>query len=302
MDFDRYRITGGKFSLKNHDTSDSGNYKDKGEAAKDLAKNTDKMIELQDRLFAQNTDSIVIILQAMDAAGKDGVIKHVMSGVNPQGCHVTSFRQPSSTELDHDYLWRFNRELPERGMMGIFNRSYYEDVVVVRVHDLVKYSQLPLRLQTPDIFKTRYRQIRDYEKYLFENGINPIKIFLNVSKEEQRERLLSRTEEPDKNWKFSYGDVEERKYWDEYMKAFNDAIEATSTEYAPWYIVPADKKWFSRLLVSEIIVNHLEKLNPQYPVISDAKIEELEKGRVILLEDNKESKPEKQKKKGQKKM
>lgn len=287
LDIKKYKVTNKDFNLNCHNTNDSGFYKDKDDALLDLEGNIKKLTVLQDKLYAQNTDSIVIIIQAMDAAGKDGIIKHVMSGVNPQGTHVTSFKQPSSIELDHDYLWRFNNALPERGQIGIFNRSYYEDVLVVRVHDLIKFSQLPEKIKSGNIWKDRFRQIKDYERYLLENGITPIKIFLNVSKEVQKERLLARIDEPDKNWKFNIGDVEERKYWNDYMHAFQDAIKETSTENIPWYVVPADKKWFSRLLVSEIIIEALEKINPQYPSISEGLKDELEKGRLLLLNENK---------------
>lgn len=278
-----YKVTDEKFKLKEYRTDDIGDYKNKEDAASDLQANILRLSELQEKLYAQNTDSLVIIIQAMDAAGKDGLIKHVMTGVNPQGCHVTNFKQPSSTELDHDYLWRINKALPERGMIGIFNRSYYEDVLVVRVHDLIKNSQIPERVKKSDIWKDRFRQMKDYERYLVENGIKPIKIFLNVSKDEQKQRFLDRINEADKNWKFNLSDVEERKYWDEYMEAFEDAIKNTATKDAPWYVVPADKKWFARLLVSQIIIENLEEIDPKYPKVEGKLKEDLERGKEILL-------------------
>jgi PPK2 family polyphosphate:nucleotide phosphotransferase len=251
-----------------------------------LEKNVDRMQELQSKLYAQDKYSLLIIFQAMDAAGKDGTIKHVMSGLNPQGTQVFSFKQPSKEELDHGYLWRINKALPERGRIGIFNRSHYEEVLVVRVHDLVKYQKIPDKFNNKKIWKQRYRQINDFEKYLYENGIIIIKFFLHVSKEEQKERFLKRIEDPTKNWKFSMGDIEERKYWDDYQKAYQEAISATSKKNAPWYVIPADKKWFMRLAVSEILVKEMKKLKPEFPKLNKEQLNDLDEARKILLNDS----------------
>jgi len=249
----------------------------KKEAQKVLRENVKKMSLLQDKLYAHNKYGILIIFQAMDAAGKDSSIKHVMSGVNPQGTQVFSFKQPSSEELDHDYLWRTSKSLPERGRIGIFNRSYYEEVLVVKVHDLIQKQQLPDEMKYSDIWKKRYHQIRDFERYLAENGIIPIKFFLHLSRDEQKNRFLRRLERPSKNWKFSAGDLKERKHWDEYQKAYEQAISATSTAYAPWYIVPADTKWFTRLVISSVIIKTLKSLNMDYPTLDKEQLESLEK-------------------------
>jgi len=219
----------------------------------------------------------------MDAAGKDSTIKHVMSGLNPQGCQVSSFKQPSSEELDHDYLWRCLKCLPERGRIGIFNRSYYEEVLVVKVHDLVKTAKLPEEFKTDGIWEARYRQIRDYERYLFENGTRIVKFFLHVSKKEQKERFLARIEEPGKRWKFSASDLKERAFWGEYRKAYEEAIEETSRKSTPWYVIPADKKWFARLAVSEVIVETLKDMKLEYPKVSKEQEKALMECRKQLL-------------------
>lgn len=256
---------------------------DKKQTVKKLMpENIIRMARLQEKLYAQNRHSLLIVLQAMDAAGKDGVIRHVMTGLNPQGTHVVSFKAPSGEEQDHDYLWRVNKELPRRGEIGIFNRSHYEDVLVARVHDLVAQSQLPRELVTGEIWAQRYRQIRHFEQYLWENGTVVLKIFLHISKDEQRERLLDRIREPDKNWKFNAGDIEERRYWNEYMKAYEQMLENTSTPYAPWYVVPADSKWFARYLVSEIVLDALKRIDPQVPELSKPEMEILEECRSLL--------------------
>lgn len=275
---------GAKLNLKKHKTDFTGDYKDKKAAEADLQKNIEKLAALQDILYADNKHALLIIFQAMDAAGKDGAIKHVMSGLNPQGCQVFSFKQPSSEELDHDYLWRCAKNAPERGRLGIFNRSYYEEVLVVRVHKTILQSQLlPDAVENDkDIWKKRFGQIKNYEDYLAENGIHVIKFFLNVSKKEQKKRFLARIDEPEKNWKFSAGDAKERAFWDDYMKCYEEAISATSTKNSPWYIVPADKKWFTRTAVSEIIVKKLESLDLKYPTISEAQRAELLKAKEIL--------------------
>lgn len=287
MNIEQFTVKKGRdFRLKDHDTSSKGGYSSKEDALADMEKNLTKLKELQDKLWAQNQYAVLIIVQAMDAAGKDGLIKHVMSGVNPQGCHVVSFKQPSSGELDHDYLWRCVKQLPQRGQIGIFNRSYYEDVLVVRVHNLVKGSQIPPSRINGDLWDQRFEQIRNFEKYLFENGIIPIKFFLNVSKEEQKERFLARIDDPAKNWKFSLSDVTERAYWDDYMHAFEDAIQNTSTELAPWHVLPADRKWMTRITASEIIVKTLEGLKLAYPSLPADKLDKLQEARLRLVNED----------------
>jgi len=276
---------GGKFSLTKFSTKDTSGIKSKDDAKKLLDKNIEKMIELQDKLYASDKYSLLLIFQAMDAAGKDSTIKHVMSGLNPQGTQVYSFKQPSKEELDHGFLWRIQKAVPERGRIGIFNRSHYEEVLVVKVHDLLKYQQLPSELIDEKIWERRYEQINDFEKYLAENGTVVLKFFLNVSKDEQKERFLARIDDKTKNWKFSAADVEERKYWDQYQKAYEEAIASTSKKNAPWYIIPADKKWFARLLVSEIIVETLKNLDLQYPKLSDEQVAELQKCKERLMNE-----------------
>lgn len=278
---------GKKLDLRDHPTDATGNYKSKDEAVRDLEKNVKRLSELQDTLYAQNVHALLIIIQAMDAAGKDSVIKHVMSGINPQGCQVFSFKQPSQEELDHDFLWRCAIRTPERGRIGIFNRSHYEEVLIVRVHpQILAAQQLPDEIKNDkNIWKDRYKQIRNFEESLGDNGIHTIKFFLHVSKETQKKRFLDRIEQPDKNWKFSAGDAKERALWDDYMHAYTEAIEATSTNKAPWYIIPADKKWFTRLAVSEIIVEKLESLDMKYPeVTEDQKAQLLEAKKILESE------------------
>lgn len=283
MNLDKFRVTAGdKFKLSNHKTDDSDGMKKEDVTKEVLEENIEKMFVLQEKLYAENKQGLLIVIQAMDAAGKDGIIKHVFTGLNPQGTQVTSFKQPSSEELDHDYLWRINKALPRRGEIGIFNRSHYEEVIVTRVHDLVTKQQLPDDLITKRIWDQRYKQINNFEEHLFENGFMTIKFFLHLSNEEQRGRLLDRINEPDKNWKFSASDIEERKYWDQYQKAYQQMIENTSTKHAPWFIVPADRKWFSRYLVSEAIVDVLEKMDPKYPTLSAEATANLNECRVLL--------------------
>ena len=289
MEIEKFLVPEGKkINLKNYKTDFTGSYTDKKEAIVDLEKNVERLAELQDVLYAQNNHALLIIFQAMDAAGKDGAIKHVMSGLNPQGCEVTSFKQPSAEELDHDFLWRSMKRLPERGRIGIFNRSYYEDVLVVRVHpEILQFQQLPEKIKNDrNIWKKRFEQIRNFETYLTQNGVHVLKFFLNVSKEEQRQRFLARIETPEKNWKFSAGDAKERGFWDDYMRAFEDALQHTSTKNAPWYIVPADKKWFTRVAVSEIIIKKMESLDLQYPTISEAQRQNLLEAKKILENEN----------------
>ena len=287
MNIKNYCCDGKKsFSPEHFDPADTAEFASKSAAATRLAANIERMAILQDRLYAENKEAVLIIFQAMDAAGKDGAIKHVMSGMNPQGITVHNFKQPTSEELDHDYLWRAMRALPNRGNIGTFNRSYYEDVLIVKVHKLYKNLPLPARCQTDDLFQRRYRQIVDFERYLDENGIRIIKFFLHISKEEQKQRFLERIDDPDKNWKFSQSDIAERTYWDDYQQAYADAINATATDTAPWYIIPSDKKWFARLLISEIIVKTLEDINPQYPELPKEKAQLLRDCRQQLLSEN----------------
>ena len=272
-----------KINLKDFDTADTADFKSKSEAKDLLKKNIKKMTELQDKLYAMDRYALLLIFQAMDAAGKDSTIKHVMSGLNPQGTQVFSFKQPSKEELDHGYLWRITKSLPERGRIGIFNRSHYEEVLVVKVHDLLKFQRLPEEVIKNNVWEQRYKQISDFERYLYENGTVILKFFLHVSKDEQKKRFMDRINDPSKNWKFSSADAEERQFWDHYQKAYEDAISATSTKYAPWYIIPADKKWFTRLLVSDIIVDTLKKLKPDYPKLTKDQLAELEKSKEKLL-------------------
>jgi len=287
MDISEFKIKEGKeVKLAHIQTDSTGKFESKTEAVEKLESNIDRMAELQDKLYAQDRYSVLIILQAMDTAGKDGIIKHVMKGLNPQGTYVQSFKQPSAEELDHDYMWRVNKHLPERGRIGIFNRSYYEEVLVVKVHDLIKSQQLPDECINDKIWETRYRQIRDYERYLSENGTVIVKLFIHISKDEQKERLLARIEEASKNWKFSAADIKERNYWNEYQKCYQEAIQETSSEHAPWYVIPGDKKWFARLAVSEIVVQTMEKLKLEYPTVSKDQLAILEECRQKLMNEN----------------
>ncbi|MDZ7767386.1 MAG: polyphosphate kinase 2 family protein [Melioribacteraceae bacterium] len=264
-----------KFSLKKFKTEMDFDLK-KDDGKKLLDQNIQKLTELQNKLYANDKYAMLLIFQGMDAAGKDGAIKHVMSGLNPQGVQVFSFKQPSAEEMDHDYLWRINKSLPERGRIGIFNRSHYEDVLIVRVHDLLKYRKLPQKFVTETVWKNRFEQIRNFEEYLFKNGIVTLKFFLHISKEEQKERFMKRLEDKSKNWKFSESDVKERKYWNDYQNCFEDAINFTSTKYAPWFVIPADKKWFARYLISEIIVKEMQKLKLAYPKLSQEQQKQIE--------------------------
>ena len=277
---------GHKISLrKDYDPEFTAGFKDKKDARKKLEKNIAELAEYQDILYAQDTYALLLIFQAMDAAGKDGAIKHVMSGVNPQGCQVYSFKSPSAEELDHDYLWRTNKVMPERGRIGIFNRSYYEEVLVVRVHpELLDHQKIPPAARE-NIWKRRYEQINNMEKYLSENGVVILKFFLNVSKEEQKKRFLERIDRPEKNWKFSTADAKERAFWDDYQKAYEDCLNRTSTEWAPWFVVPADNKWFTRLTVSAIIVRTLKQLNLRYPEVSEERRQELLEIRKLLEDE-----------------
>jgi len=242
------------------------------------------LAEFQERLYAQDQWSLLLIFQAMDAAGKDGAIKHVLSGVNPQGCQVHSFKVPTSDELDHDYLWRCACRLPERGRIGIFNRSYYEEVLVVRVHpELLQEQQLPPKLITKNIWEQRYKDIRGFERYLSRNGVVILKFFLHVSKREQKRRFLERLDEPEKHWKFSAGDLHERRFWSDYQKAYEDAIRNTATKEAPWYVVPADNKWFTRIVVASAIVEALDSLDLRFPQVGKEELKKLRAARKQLM-------------------
>jgi PPK2 family polyphosphate:nucleotide phosphotransferase len=264
-----YRVADGKkFRLKDCDPADTGDFHSKEHAQELLDQGIAEMAELQDKLYAQDRWGLLLILQAMDAAGKDGVIKHVMSGVNPQGCQVYPFKQPSSEDLNHDFLWRSSKVLPERGHIGIFNRSYYEEVLVVRVHsDLLKSERLPDRLAARNLWQQRFDDIHNFEKYLSHNGIVVRKFFLNLSKKEQKRRFLERLNTSDKNWKFSISDMREREYWDDYMTAYEEMIAATATRSAPWYVIPADNKWYSRLVVAAAVVDTMKELKLAYPKV-----------------------------------
>jgi PPK2 family polyphosphate:nucleotide phosphotransferase len=282
-----YRVTNGKkFRLKDVDPDDTGELKseDKPRAKEALQVGVDALAQLQDILYAQDCWSVLLVFQAMDAAGKDGTIKHVMSGVNPQGCQVSSFKAPTSHDLDHDYLWRCIKELPERGRIGIFNRSYYEETLIVRVHpEFLAGQKLPKECVTKKIWDHRFEDIRSFERYLRRNGTIVLKFFLHVSKEEQQKRFLERLDDPEKNWKFSASDAKERGFWDDYMKAYEDTIRETATDDAPWYVVPANNKWFTRVVVAAAVIDALASLNLHYPVVSRAKKKELAVARDLLI-------------------
>ena len=274
---------GANFRLKDFDPAETLGLKSKEHAHETLEHGIARLCDLQEKLYAQDRWAVLVILQAMDAAGKDSTIKHVMSGLNPQGCSVTSFKAPSAEDLDHDFLWRATRSLPERGKIGIFNRSYYEEVLVARVHpEILSREKLPPDLVSGKIWQGRFDDINAYERYLSRNGIVVLKFFLNVSKKEQKRRFLERLDEPEKNWKFSASDVLERQHWNEYMGAYEEMIRNTSTERAPWYVVPADHKWFTRVVVAEALVHVLDKLNLSFPKVDAEKRKDLKKARIIL--------------------
>ncbi|HEY1937162.1 MAG TPA: polyphosphate kinase 2 family protein [Candidatus Angelobacter sp.] len=282
---DAFEIKHGKsFRLKDFDPGDIRGIESKEEANKLLQQSVEVLADRQERLYAQDQWAVLLIIQAMDAAGKDSLIKHVMSGVNPQACEVSSFKQPSTEELNHDFLWRTTRRLPERGKIGIFNRSYYEEVLVVRVHqEFLAKQHLPPELVSKKIWKERFEDICNFERYLTRNGVVIRKFFLNLSKEEQKKRFLARLDEPEKNWKFSEADVHERQHWDEYMDAYEDMIRHTSTPEAPWYVIPADHKWFTHVAVSSSIIHTMDKLDLQTPKVDKARREQLEAARQELL-------------------
>jgi len=284
-----FRITKGKgFQLKDFDPGDTRGLKmDKGEAADLLQRGTQWLAEEQDMLYAQDRWSLLLIFQAMDAAGKDSTIKHVMSGVNPQGCQVFSFKQPSREDLDHDFMWRYVTRLPERGRIGIFNRSYYEEVLVVRVHeDILKRQNLPPQVMSKGIWDERLADIAHFEDYLTRQGVVILKFFLHVSHEEQKKRFMKRLDNPEKNWKFSASDVQERKYWNDYMRSYEAAIAATASKQAPWYVVPADNRWFTRLVVAAAIVEAVEELDLAYPKVSPEQKKELAAARAQLARES----------------
>jgi len=280
-----YLITRGeKFWLKDHDPTDTNGLKDKRQAQSLLEEGIELLSHMQEKLYAQDRWALLLIFQAMDAAGKDGAIKHVMSGVNPQGCDVFSFKSPSNEELDHDYLWRIHKCIPARGKIGIFNRSYYEEVLAVRVHPpFLRAQKLPDRLITKHIWDERYEDINSFERYLTRNGVVIRKFFLHVSKKEQKKRFLERLEDSKKNWKFSMADVQERSIWKDYQEAYEEMIQKTATKHAPWYVVPADNKWFTRLAVAAAIIGTLNELDLAFPDVDKAKKKELETVRDSLL-------------------
>jgi len=284
-----FRITDGKsFRLKHVDPANTLSFDsdDKAKAEQALEAGVKLLAELQDKLYARDRWAVLIIFQAMDAAGKDGAIKHVMSGVNPQGCEVSSFKAPSAEELDHDFLWRCAKRVPERGRIGIFNRSYYEETLVVRVHqNFLDGQKLPPGVKTKDLWKRRYQDITNFERYLAHNGVLVLKFFLHVSKEEQRQRFLARIDDAGKNWKFSLNDVREREHWDEYMDAYEDTIRHTASKHAPWYVVPADNKWFTRLVVASAIVTNLDALDLAYPSLNEDELQALQEAKKALIAD-----------------
>lgn len=285
----RFRVrAGSRFKLAAVDPGDTADLDlNKHKAKEMLRAGVERLGELQERLYAQDRWGILIIIQAMDAAGKDGIVEHVMSGVNPQGCDVHSFKAPSSQELDHDFLWRTTIRVPERGRIGIFNRSYYEETLIVRVHpEILARQKLPPELVGDDIWSHRFEDINAFERYLARNGIVPLKFFLHVSKEEQKQRFLARIDDPAKRWKFSMGDVAERKLWDRYMEAYEDMIRNTATAEAPWHVVPADHKWFARLVVAATIVEQMEKLDLQFPKVGEAALKEMQEARTALLAED----------------
>lgn len=285
MDRDRFLVRpNSNISLAtDFNPADTADYKKKQDANGKLEHDIEQLAQFQDILYAQNTYALLLIFQAMDAAGKDSTIKHVMSGVNPQGCQVFSFKAPSTEELDHDYLWRSMKALPERGRIGIFNRSYYEEVLVVRVHpELLAQQQLLPSAKTNDIWQRRFAEINAFERYLVHNGIVILKFFLNVSKAEQKQRFLDRINRPEKNWKFAIADIEERQHWDSYMSAYEDVLNYTSTPWAPWHIIPADHKWFTRLAVADRICHQLKALNLAYPTVSQAHLQALVEAKAQL--------------------
>jgi PPK2 family polyphosphate:nucleotide phosphotransferase len=285
MNIKKYKVTGeNPFSLNDFDTKDTGGFKSSDDVKEMMKDNIVEIAKLQDKLYAEGKTGLLIIFQAMDAAGKDSAIKHAMSGINPQGVEVVSFKQPSAEELSHDYLWRAAKALPARGKIAIFNRSYYEDVLVVKVRKLYENMNLPDRCKGKNIIEKRYAQIRGFEDYLWENGIVTVKFFLHLSKETQLKRFLERIDNKDKNWKFSDADVRERKYWDDYQEAYQSAIEATASKNNPWHIVPADKKWYTRAVISNVLLSVMKKLDPRYPSVTEEQAAALVESKKALEE------------------
>ena len=287
MNHDPFLVSPGKkVRLKDFDSAYTGKYKKKEDAREKLLADVARLAEYQDILYAQDSQALLVIFQALDAAGKDSAIKHVMSGVNPQGTQVFAFKGPSAEELDHDFLWRCHKALPERGRIGIFNRSYYEETIVVRVHpEFLAGQRLPELSGKEDLWKQRFEQINEFERYLVRNGTQILKFFLNVSKEEQRQRFLARLNTPEKNWKFSLGDVSERRHWDDYQKAFDEVFNHTSTKWAPWYVIPADHKWFTHVAIADLIVAKLKSMNLKYPTVTKAHRTELAEAKRLLMSE-----------------
>ena len=284
MNLEKYKYYGKKkYKKEDFSTSETGEFKGKVDALEQFYENLNKINELQQSLYADRKEGVIFVFQAMDAAGKDGAIRAVLSCLSPQGVVESSFKQPTKEELAHDYLWRFWKALPEKGCISIFNRSYYEDVLIGKVHKLYENQACAERCKGKDIIKQRYSQIKNFEKYLYENSIRVVKIFLNVSKEEQAKRFISRIDVPRKNWKISPSDILEREYWDDYQNAFEDVINTTSTKDSPWYVVPADHKWYARLVISQIIVDTLTEMNPQFPTISEDELDNIKKFRKELV-------------------
>ncbi len=285
IDLDRYKVKEGrKINLDKYATACDVNIDKSKVKTLFFPQMIAKMKELQEKLYAQNTYGLIIVFQAMDAAGKDGTINHVFANLDPGGMKVVSFKQPNSEEKDHDYMWRINKALPERGMIGIFNRSHYEDVIITRIHDLIHQGQLPKDLIHKDIWEERYEQINNWEKYLYQNGFQMVKIFLHVSKKEQQRRLVDRIVNQQKNWKFSMADINERKYWGQYQDLYGEMITKTSKDISPWYIVPADNKWYTRYVVANIVYKALKKIDPKFPKLSPEVEEQLEKFKKIISE------------------
>lgn len=283
MNLRLFAVTGSNFRLKDYAPAYTGKYQDRAEAERKMKKDIKLLGRLQEMLYAQSTRGVLLIFQAMDAAGKDSVVKHVMSGINPAGCQVVSFKAPSKEELDHDYLWRCVKVLPERGRIGIFVRSYYEEVLAVRVHpEILSGQYLPVCLKDGNIWDRRFQEIKNFEEYFQANGFLVLKFFLNVSRKEQKKRFIERIEDASKNWKFSFDDINKRKLWKKYMKAYEDAIRATSTKECPWYVVPADRKWFTRAVVADVIVKRLKELNLDFPNPSKKELSKLAESKRLL--------------------
>jgi PPK2 family polyphosphate:nucleotide phosphotransferase len=288
MDHKRFIVPPGKkISIGDYDPGDTGTFKEKEDAVKKLQADIGSIASMQDILYAQDRYALLIIFQAMDAAGKDSAIKHVMSGLNPQGCQVQSFKAPSAEELDHDFLWRCVKALPERGKIGIFNRSYFEEILVVRVHpEILEREKVLVKPNGKDLWKKRYEEINNFENYLVRNDIRVLKFFPHISREEQRRRFLERIEKPEKNWKFSIADASERNHWDEYMEAYEEMLQHTSTKWAPWYVIPADHKWFTRVAVADVLLKTLKSLDLSYPSVSKERKTELQKIKRQLEEES----------------